>query len=234
MGGLDVLLENDELPAHHVQLDAFWIDQVEVTNGMYGLCVQAGVCRPPVTLNSDNRAEYFGTTEFQDYPVVNVTWYDANVYCQWAGRRLPTEAEWERAARGDDMRTYPWGSASPSEVYANSDNSVGDTARVGSYAAGASPFGALDMAGNVWEWAADYYAGNYYVKSPDTNPLGPDNGGENYLHVIRGGGFQDNFIGLRVSNRGYEVGPDPSVLPNVDSYYGKSSVKIGFRCVQNN
>ena len=233
MGGLDVLLENDELPAHYVQLDAFWVDQVEVTNGMYDLCVQAGTCRPPVTLNSDNRAEYFGTVEFQDYPVVNVTWYDANVYCQWAGRRLPTEAEWERAARGDDMRTYPWGSASPSVVYVNSDNSVGDTSRVGSYPAGASPFGVLDMAGNVWEWVADYYAGNYYEKSPDTNPVGPENGGENYLRVIRGGGFQDNFIGLRVSNRGYEVGPDPLALPNEDSYYGKSSVKIGFRCVQN-
>ena len=232
MGGLDVLLENDELPAHTVQLDAFWVDQVEVTNGMYGLCVQAGVCRSPVTLNSDNRAEYFGTIEFQDYPVVNVTWYDANVYCQWAGRRLPTEAEWERAARGDDMRTYPWGSASPSEVYVNSDNSVGDTSRVGSYPAGASPFGVLDMAGNVWEWVFDYYAASYYEKSSDTNPSGPEDGGLNYLRVIRGGGFQDNFIGLRVSNRGYEVGPDPFALPNEDSYYGKSSVKIGFRCVQ--
>ena len=107
MGGMDILMENDELPAHDVTLDAFWIDQVEVTNGMYELCVEAGVCRPPVKVNSDNRADYFGNPEFRDYPVIQITWYDANAYCQWAGRRLPTEAEWERAARSDDMRNFP-------------------------------------------------------------------------------------------------------------------------------
>lgn len=234
MGGLDVLLENDELPAHHVQLNAFWVDQVEVTNGMYGLCVQAGACKVPVKLNSDNRQDYFGNVEFQDYPVVQVSWYDANAYCQWAGRRLPTEAEWERAARGDDTRLYPWGAELPSEVYANANNTVGDTSRVGSYAAGASPFGALDMAGNVWEWVYDYYAPDYYAKSPAENPQGPDNGGLNFLRVIRGGSFQDDQITMRISNRGYEVGPNPSALPNEDAFYGKSSVKIGFRCVQNN
>ncbi|MFN8412184.1 MAG: SUMF1/EgtB/PvdO family nonheme iron enzyme [Anaerolineales bacterium] len=234
MGGLDVLLENDELPAHHVQLDAFWVDQVEVTNGMYALCVQAGACRLPVKLNSDNRADYYGNAEFRDYPVVQVSWYDANAYCQWAGRRLPTEAEWERAARGDDTRLYPWGGELPSEVYANANNTIGDTSRVGSYAAGASPFGALDMAGNVWEWVHDYYAPDYYSKSPTENPQGPDNGGLNFLRVIRGGSFQDDQITMRISNRGYEVGPNPSALPNEDAYYGKSSVKVGFRCVQNN
>jgi formylglycine-generating enzyme required for sulfatase activity len=231
MGGLDVLLENDEGPAHDVTLDAFWIDQVEVTNGMYGLCVQAGVCRLPVKLNSDNRGDYFGNAEFKDYPVIQVTWYDANAYCQWAGRSLPTEAEWERAARGDDMRPYPWGGEPPNEQNSNTNNIVGDVSRVGSYAAGASPFGAMDMAGNVWEWVADFYSPKYYTESPTENPTGPENGGLNHLRVIRGGSFQDNLFNLRISNRGYEVGPDPSKLPNDNAYYGRSSVKIGFRCV---
>lgn len=234
MGGLDVLLENDELPAHHVKIDAFWVDQVEVTNGMYGLCVIAGSCRPPVKLNSDNRGDYFGNPEFQDYPVVYVSWYDANAYCQWAGRRLPTEAEWERAARGDSMNNYPWGNEPPNELYANANNTLGDTSRVGSYPAGMSQFGVLDMGGNVWEWVADYYQGNYYANSPAENPTGPENGGQNYLRVIRGGGYQDDLTSMRVSNRGYEVGPSPAALPNSDAYYGKSSVKIGFRCVQKN
>ena len=234
IGGLDILLENDELPAHKVTLDAFWIDQVEVTNGMYGLCVKAGICRFPVKLNSDNRGDYFGNPEFQDYPVVQVAWYDANAYCQWAGRRLPTEAEWERAARGDDLRTYPWGNEPPNGQNSNSNNIVGDTTRVGSYAAGASPFGALDMAGNVWEWVADYYNPKYYAESPATNPTGPENGGLEHLHVIRGGAFQDGLFDLRVSNRGYEVGPDLTKLPNESAYYGRSSVKIGFRCANAN
>ena len=234
MGGLDVLLENDEIPAHDVTLNVFWMDQVEVTNGMYGLCVQAGVCRLPVKLNSDNRGDYFGNPEFKDYPVIQITWYDANAYCQWAGRRLPSEAEWERAARGDDMRTYPWGGEPPNEQNSNANNTVGDVTRVGSYAAGASPYGVLDMAGNVWEWMADYYNPRYYAESQTVNPTGPENGGLNHLRVIRGGSFQDNLFNLRISNRGYEVGPDPSALPNKDAYYGRSSVKIGFRCANDN
>ena len=232
MGGLDVLLENDEIPAHHVQLDAFWIDQVEVTNGMYGLCVHAETCRPPQKPNSDNRGDYFGNPEFQDYPVLHVTWFDANTYCQWAERRLPTEAEWERAARGDDMRTFPWGDEPPNATNSNSLNIVGDTTRVGSYAQGASPFGALDMAGNVWEWVADYYDSNYYADSPETNPTGPASGRLNYYRVIRGGSFQDDLVSLRIPNRGFEAGPDPSVVAGGNGNFGNSSVRIGFRCAQ--
>jgi formylglycine-generating enzyme required for sulfatase activity len=196
--------------------------------------VKAGVCRLPVKLNSDNHGDYFNNSEFKDYPVIRIAWYDANVYCQWAGRRLPTEAEWERAARGDDMRTYPWGGEPPNEQNSNANNTVGDVTRVGSYAAGASPFGALDMAGNVWEWVADYYNAKYYAESPTSNPKGPENGGLNHLHVIRGGSYQDGLFDLRTSNRGYEVGPDPSALPYEDAYYGRSSVKIGFRCANDN
>lgn len=132
MGGLDVYsIGRDESPAHTVSLDAFWIDQLEVTNAMYTLCVQAEACTPPVDWASDRRISYFNNEEFKDYPVVHVTWGQASLYCAWAERRLPTEAEWEHAARGDDLRNYPWGDEPPSEIYANFNRLVNDTSRVG-------------------------------------------------------------------------------------------------------
>lgn len=231
MGGLDVYQESDELPAREVYLNAFWIDQVEVTNGMYNLCAQAGGCRPPALNSSDNRIEYFGNPEFQDYPVAHVAWYDANEYCQWAKRRLPTEAEWERAARGDDKRNFPWGDEPPNQYNSNSLNIVGDTSRVGSYAEGASPFGALDMAGNVWEWVSDRYRPDYYKKSPAENPGGPAEGDVfNDLRVIRGGSYQDDGVILRLANRSSLAGPNPLAQPMDEAYYGRSSARIGFRC----
>jgi formylglycine-generating enzyme required for sulfatase activity len=234
MGGLDIFAENDEKPPHIVRLNAFWIDQVEVTNGMYGLCVQAGVCKSPVKVNSDNRFDYFYNPEFRDYPVVYVTWLDARTYCEWAGRRLPTEAEWERAARGDDMRTYPWGDEPPNSELVNFNNSVGDTSRVGSYAEGASPFGGLDMAGNVWEWVADFYEVEYYAESIGTNPTGPVERIGRTNRVIRGGSFQDSMLNMRVPNRGYALGPDPDAQVFNTAFPGFSSVKIGFRCAADN
>ncbi|MBI5826089.1 MAG: SUMF1/EgtB/PvdO family nonheme iron enzyme [Chloroflexi bacterium] len=231
MGGMDVYRESDELPVHEISIRAFWIDQVEVANGMYNLCVQADSCRPPRLNNSDNRPEYFGNPEFQDYPVVHVTWTDANAYCQWAGRRLPTEAEWERAARGDDKRNFPWGDEPPNQYNSNSINLIGDTSRVGSYAEGASPFGALDMAGNVWEWVADRYRPDYYAKSTSENPTGPaDNEVFSNLRVMRGGSFQDDWTILRLANRGFLNGPDPTKQETDEAFYGESSAKIGFRC----
>lgn len=232
MGGLDVHRKDNELPAHEVYLSAYWIDQVEVTNGMYNLCVQAGNCRPPAQIRSDNREAYFGISEFNDYPVVLVTWYDADTYCQWAGRRLPTEAEWERAARGDDKRNFPWGDELPNQYNSNSLNIVGDTTRVGSYAEGASPFGVLDMAGNVAEWVADRYRPDYYRRSPFENPTGPSEDEVlNTLRVIRGGSFQDDWIRLRSSNRNFQPGPDPSarLTDKADGYH---SVMVGFRCAE--
>jgi len=235
MGGMDVYRENDELPAHEVYIDEFWMDQVEVVNAMYALCVNDGVCRPPTLLRSDNREDYFGNPEFDDYPVVYVTWYDANVYCQWAGRRLPTEAEWERAARGDDKRNFPWGDELPSEYAANFMNLIGDTSRVGSYAEGASPFGVLDMAGNVWEWVADRYKPNYYQIAPIENPPGPSEEDALYLmRVIRGGSYEDDGYTLRLANRNFIEGPDSKAQPEDNAYYGKSSPKIGFRCAEDN
>jgi eukaryotic-like serine/threonine-protein kinase len=231
MGGLDVHRKENELPAREVYLSAYWMDQVEVTNGMYKLCVDNGTCRPPAQIRSDNREEYFGSPEFQDYPVVQVTWHDANTYCQWAGRRLPTEAEWERAARGDDKRNFPWGDELPNQYNSNSLNIIGDTSRVGSYAEGVSPFGVLDMAGNVSEWVADRYRPDYYGISPFENPNGPSESEVfHVLRVIRGGSFQDDWIKLRLANRSFLDGPNPLAQPTEDAYYGRSSVLIGFRC----
>jgi serine/threonine-protein kinase len=231
MGGLDVRAEDDELPAHTVQIGAFWMDQLEVTNGMYALCVGAGACPPPVLLSSNHRPDYFGNPEFQDYPVVHVTWTAAAAYCAWAGRRLPTEAEWERAARGDDLRTWPWGDEPPNAKLANFGWLSGDTSRVGTYAAGAGPFGTLDMAGNVWEWTADLYSTEYYKQSPDMNPAGPQGAGGNLRRVIRGGSFEDVDTDIRLSNRGFELGPDPRApVTRPIQLNGDESFKIGFRC----
>ena len=230
MGGLDVhAVGSDELPAHTVSLDAFWIDQLEVTNAMYMLCVQAGSCTLPDDWASDRRFSYFNTEEFKDYPVVHVTWGQASIYCDWAERRLPTEAEWERAARGDDFRNYPWGDEPPNETYTNFNRLVNDTSRVGSYALGASPYGALDMAGNVWEWVADLYRTDYYRTSPEHNPLGPETNTTN-RRVIRGGSFQDEWVNLRVSKRGSALGPAPNAPFDTPGRDGEHSSKIGFRC----
>jgi formylglycine-generating enzyme required for sulfatase activity len=234
MGGLDVYAENDELPPHEVQLDGYWIDKLEITNGMYNLCLQSGACAPPVKLNSDNRPDYLYNLDFRDYPVVYVSWLDASQYCQWAGRRLPTEAEWERAARGDDLRTYPWGDELPNPTLLNFNNEVGDTSRVGSYQAGASPFGVLDMAGNVWEWTADLYKADFYQSSALSNPTGPAESIGLLQRVLRGGSFQDERVNVRVSNRGYELGPNRIAAPQDPAYLGRSSVRIGFRCASTN
>lgn len=230
MGGFDIHAENDELPAHDITLKEFWLDQTEVTNGMYALCVQSGACRPPQKVSSNRQPEYFGNPEFQDYPVIQIAWMDAQTYCTWAGRRLPTEAEWERAARGDDMRTYPWGDEPPSEKFANYNDLIHDTSRVGSYAAGASPFGVLDMAGNVWEWVSDYYDVDYYLTSPTENPLGSSQTPRLFQRVIRGGSYQDPWVNIRLANRGYEAGPNPNATFDSPELLGSSSVKIGFRC----
>ncbi len=230
MGGLDVNAEADEQPAHNVQMKAFWMDKTEVTNAMFMLCVKAGACEPPAQFKSETRAQYFNNPEFNDYPVIYVSWTQADAYCKWAGRRLPTEAEWEYAARGTDFRTYPWGEDVPDNSRANFNFQLGDTNRVGSYPAGASPFGVLDMAGNVIEWVHDFFDANYYKSNVTVNPTGPVARSGYYNYVTRGGSFQDVDRFLRVSSRSSTLGPNPTAQRGTEEFIGTISPKIGFRC----
>ena len=193
--------EKDEKPVHTLNLDVFWIDQTEVTNKMYNLCVEAGVCDEPYSKSSFIRSNYYGNPEFENYPVIHVDYDNAKVYCEWAERRLPTEAEWEKAARGKYAFVYPWGDNLPTSDLLNYNRVVGDTVEVGSYKSGTSPYGALDMAGNVWEWVADWYDPSYYLKSPLSNPPGPDSG---FYGVLRGGAWGNIADYVRSSHR-FEV-----------------------------
>lgn len=231
MGGMDVRRAPNEVPDHDVKLDAFWMDQLEVTNAMYGLCVQSGGCTPPQSFKSQSRPEYFDNPEFKDYPVIYVTWGQASTYCEWAERQLPTEAQWERAGRGDDLRTFPWGEDKADGTLANFNMLVGDTSRVGSYPAGASPFGVLDMAGNVAEWVNDFYTSNYSLSANNVNPTGPATS-SSFYRVVRGGSLGDAEINIRVSKRSSVLGSVLSAVPGTKAYLGDFSPRIGFRCAQ--
>ncbi|MSS70723.1 MAG: formylglycine-generating enzyme family protein [Candidatus Latescibacteria bacterium] len=180
--------EKDEAPPHTVSLDAFAIDRTEVTNAAYALFWKAdgGPESPHTPGNFEGRGAVRwpeAARERPDHPVVGVTWFDAAAYCRWAGKRLPTEAEWEKAARGTDGRVWPWGNAfgggdsARANVYNGDDGYVQSTAPVGRFPSGASPCGALDMAGNVWEWVADWYGSDAYGRSPRKNPKGVERGG---------------------------------------------------------
>lgn len=217
----------DEKPQHTVYLDAFWIDRTEVTNAQYHTCVAEGVCWAPTTC--DRGDPTYGDASKADHPVVCVSWDDAQTYCQWAGARLPIEAEWEKAARGADGRILPWGNDFDCHKGNFDDEQVVDpyvvpggpncdgyaqTAPAGSYPAGASPYGVMDMAGNVFEWVSDWYDSGYYSRSPDHNPRGPESG---QYRVLRGGSWHDNWNLTRTANR---YNPDPA----------SRVYDIGFRC----
>ena len=231
MGGMDARRAPDEVPVHEVTLDAFWMDQLEVTNAMYALCVSAGACELPQSVESQRRFDYFENPEFRDYPVVYVTWGQAKIYCEWADRRLPTEAEWERAARGDDFRTFPWGEDKADWRFANFNMLATDTSRVGSYLMGASPFGVLDMSGNVAEWTNDFYDFDYYLTSPSMNPLGPETS-SSLNRVVRGGSLGDAEINIRLSKRSSVRGSNLKAAPDSTAYLGDFSPRIGFRCTE--
>jgi len=239
---------SDEQPVHTVYLDAFWIDQTEVTNAMFSLFVErtgyqtdaegkgSSYVFDGANWNDVSGADWqhpqgpsSGLAGLNDHPLVHVSWNDAEAYCGWAGARLPSEAEWEKAARGTDGRTYPWGNQSPAGNLLNfadvnlnvdwADKNVNDgyefTAPVGSYPSGASPYGALDMAGNVWEWVADWYGETYYSQSPSSNPTGPASG---EVRVLRGGSWVSDEDVVRSAHR---VRSNPT-----DSFDF-----VGFRCV---
>lgn len=165
--------EKGEQPEHEVYLDNYWIDKTEVTNAMYYECVKGGGCEEPLSDGFIAPKDHLTNQDRAKYPVVFISWVNAEKYCQWVNRRLPTEAEWEKAARGSDKRIYPWGNEPPNLELLNSNQYHGDLMPVGSFPKGASPYGVLDMAGNSLEWVADWYDEYYYEISPATNPTGP-------------------------------------------------------------
>jgi formylglycine-generating enzyme required for sulfatase activity len=192
--------DSDEKPQREVYLDGFWIDKYEVTVDLYARCVKAGKCRKPET----GRYYNWDVSGRGNHPINGVDWNQANAYCKWAGKKLPTEAMWEKAARGTDGRKFPWGNQEASCKYAVMDdggNGCGDsrTWEVGSKPAGASPYGAHDMAGNVWEWTSDWYGSSYYGNAPARNPRGPSSGS---FRVVRGGcWYYGGPAYLRAANR---------------------------------
>mgnify|MGYP001157811964 CR=1 FL=1 len=198
-------------PVHVVTLSAFWVDQTEVTNAMYALCVAAKKCPLP----APGQNPFYGKSKYNDYPVVYVTWNAADAYCHWAGGRLPTEAEWEKAARGTDGRVYPWGDDPPDESRTNFDLNLDAPLPADRYPLGASPYGALNMAGNVREWVADWFHQYYYIVSPSENPQGPPSG---ELKSLRGGSYLDGYSEIRTFNR-FEHHP------------ASPGINRGFRCV---
>ena len=229
-----------EQPEHLVALDGFWIDQTEVTNAHYRQCVEAGVCQAPTSCDEGEGEPTYEDASKANHPVVCVNWHGAQAYCEWAGGRLPTEAEWEYAARGEQGAIYPWGDTwpdTPDSARLNfcdvncpkswKDTEFNDgyeiTAPVGSFPDGASWCGAQDLAGNVAEWVGDWYQEDYYYVSPSINPLGPESGiynpqYEGPVKVRRGGGWDYDWFLVRAAFRSI----DPPDARESD---------LGFRCV---
>jgi len=217
----------DERPQRRVHLDAFEINKYEVTNVQYRRFIQATGREAPqiwpgryvqftdsrISLDWQDRAYAAGQAT---YPVVMVNWEDANAYCAWAGKRLPTEAEWEKAARGTDGRTYPWGNTWDASKANTRETGIEHPQPVGSYTAGASPYGALDMVGNVWEWVADWYGRDYYSQAPDRNPPGPSVG---WGSVQRGGSW-------------YSPRPHVSTTFRNMTHCYAPNYRVGFRCAR--
>jgi formylglycine-generating enzyme required for sulfatase activity len=228
-------LFEDEMPRHRVFLEAFYLDRTEVTNERFERFVNATSHRTVAERDgwgyADHRRDVSqgaklwgaswrapkgaGTSAQGDHPVVQVSFEDAEAYCRWAGKRLPTEAEWEKAARGIDSRSYPWGPTWDA-ARANGNLNHASPTVVGSYAGGQSPYGIFDLAGNVHEWVADRYDREYYTSSPARNPTGPATGP---ARVIRGGSFSSPPFALRAATRTFD---EPEFR----------SPQLGFRCAK--
>ncbi|HOE35759.1 MAG: formylglycine-generating enzyme family protein [Chloroflexi bacterium] len=217
-GGFDC--PDDELPSRRISLDAYYIDKFEVTNRQYALCVADGGCPEPAYLYSASRVSYYGNPDYADYPAANISWTEAAAYCAWAGVRLPTEFEWEKAARGTDLRAYPWGDSEPSCDKANAkderrgSNCVGDTLPVGSLPEGASPYGVMDMAGNVWEWVQDWYVLDANGIRVSVDPFAQ---GLGFNKIVKGGSWDYSWSRLRIS---YNSDHEPDA----------HKISFGFRC----
>ena len=240
--------DRNEAPVHVVELDSFWIDRLEISNRAFMYFVQITGHRTlaeqqgkSVIYKDGGYQEVVDAhwsspighpsnlREFLDHPVVQIAWPDADAYCKWAGKRLPTEAEWEYASSASAKSFFPWGDTAPDSnlqyranygsnscCRENDQDGFLNTAPVGSFPSGASPFGVHDMAGNVWEWTADWYSGTYYSSSPKRNPRGPATGAE---RVLRGGSWISYPFMLRTTYRGKHT-------PDTRHNYG------GFRCVR--
>lgn len=206
--------QDDEQPVHRVSIKAFYLDALEVTVSRYAEFLMSQKPDPPFKWNEASDGPHVNK------PVVGVNWYDARDYCRWVGRRLPTEAEWELAARGADGRMYPWGSTHPTKGHANAGQTKWrgyDTlTNVGQFELGKTPNGVYDLAGNLWEWVADWYDAAYYQFSPRENPSGPSAGP---LRVLRGGAWNNDSKAIRSANR---AGYAPDARRN----------DVGFRCAK--
>ncbi|OGR01901.1 MAG: hypothetical protein A2284_04375 [Deltaproteobacteria bacterium RIFOXYA12_FULL_61_11] len=210
-GSFQMGQEEIATPVHQVTLSAYMMLKYEVTAGEYKACVDAGVCTYNGSTSGDNYT--YNRTGNEAHPINEVNWYEARTYCQWLDGDLPTEAQWEYAARGSDGRTYPWGNESPEVTKLNYNGNVGITTPVQNYPMGVSPFGLHDMAGNVWEWVADWY-GNYSSEAL-VDPVGPESGTGRGL---RGGSYDSDNVYVRAAERG------SNFLP------GSRDYRVGFRC----
>jgi formylglycine-generating enzyme required for sulfatase activity len=218
----DPAADDDEDPAHVVFLDAYQIGRYPVTVQEFARFVEDQGYTEELWwaaggFGKERQPEEWDVQVLHpNRPVVGVSWYEAAAYCTWASLRLPTEAQWERAARGTTGTMYPWGNEAPNATHANYDGQVRRATPVGLYPSGATPEGVEDLAGNVWEWVADWYGEDYYRESPTKNPPGPASG---YLRVVRGGSWDVPARTLRAANR---YGEGPALRYHV----------VGFRCVR--
>jgi formylglycine-generating enzyme required for sulfatase activity len=211
---IDIDCEDHERPGHKVTVSDFMIDRTELTVANYDLCVKAGECLSP----DPNEGCNYGIPGRDMYPVNCITWQHADRYCKWVGKRLPTEAEWEKAARGEDSFKYPWGNTPPADcdravMYTEIDGGGvngcgrGELWPVGSKPKGKSPYGCEDMAGNAGEWVSDWYSADYFAQSSKTDPKGPANGTEK---VIKSGAYVDAASRVRASFRHHTSPNDPA------------------------
>ena len=206
--------QDDEQPVHRALLSAFYLDAYEVTVSRYAEFLATQKPDPPFKWNEATSGSH------ENKPVIGINWYDARDYCRWVGKRLPTEAQWEMAARGNEGRIYPWGNVHPTKGHANAGQikwrGYETLTNVGQFELGKTPNGVYDLAGNLWEWVADWYDSAYYQFSPRENPTGPSAGP---LRVLRGGAWNNDSKSIRSANR---AGYAPDARRN----------DLGFRCAK--